>query len=104
MQIGMMIDDINIPIEGLCYADISEIRNVFSNRRHDLWLELVITSEDEVPFDLDALEAKREAVYNSMNEMSPIGRCNRILRAVNAIEEKFRLILDKEMRTNANRS
>lgn len=86
MQIGKTIDDINIPIEGLCYADIAEIRQVFSERRHNLWVEFAGRSTR----DFNELKTIQEEMYQAMSEMSPIGRCNRILRAIEKVEERLK--------------
>jgi hypothetical protein len=87
-----------LPLEGrldltdLCYADIAEIRKVFSERRHALWLDFVGRSKKS----LEKLRAIQKHMYEDMFEMSEMGRCNRILEACQNVEDDIKAAREYE--------
>lgn len=80
-----------LDLTDLCYADIAEIRAVFSDRRHELWLEVARRSKRSN----ENLKEIQERMYSSMNEMDPMGKCNRILEACQDVEDEIQAALTK---------
>lgn len=80
----------DLALTELCYSDIAEIRKVFSERRHRLWLDQWKGRSKQDPEKLMELQKK---AYSRMFEMSPIGRCNRILEACQDVEDQIQAAL-----------
>ena len=76
-------------LKGFRYVDIAEIRTVFTERRHKLWLEMAGRSKK----DFETLSEIQKKAYSNMFEMDPIGRCNRILKACQDKEDEMRAAL-----------
>ena len=96
VNIGLMLSDVDLSINGLCYADIAEIRDVISSHRHKLWLEM-IKGQNRRRTDkrYEELEALRVKLFSGLNnELSPIGRCNRILHAIQVFEDELKAKLE----------